>query len=49
MPVKARHNRVSLEGLDPSGTGTREFWVEKDLLQFFYKKGFLHKFKAAIS
>jgi hypothetical protein len=48
MLVKARHNCVSLEGLDPSGKGTQEFWIEKDLLQFFYKKGFLHKFKAAI-
>ena len=49
MLVKARHNCVSLEGLDPSGRGTREIWIEKDLLQFFYKKGLIHKFKAAIS
>jgi hypothetical protein len=29
--------------------GAREFWIEKDLLQFFYKKGWMHKSKAAIS
>jgi hypothetical protein len=38
---------VSLDGLDPSGSGTREYWIEKDLLQFFYKKGLLHKFHSA--
>jgi hypothetical protein len=40
---------VSLDGLDPSGSGTREFWIEKDLLEFFYKQGWMHKYKAAIS
>ncbi len=44
--MRARPNCVSLAGLDPSGKGTREFWVEKDLIQFFYKKGWLHKFHA---
>jgi hypothetical protein len=42
-----RPNCVSLEGLDPSGSGTREFWIEKDLLQFFYKKDWMDKFKSA--
>lgn len=44
--MRARHNCVSVAGLDPSGQGTREFWIEKDLIQFFYKKGWMDKFKA---
>jgi hypothetical protein len=44
--VRPRHNCLSLEGLDPSGKGIREFWVEKDLIQFFYKKGWMHKYLA---
>jgi hypothetical protein len=46
--VRPRHNCVSLEGLDPSGSGTREFWIQKDLLEFFYKQGLIHKYKSAI-
>jgi hypothetical protein len=38
-----------LEGLDPSGAGTHEFWLEKDLLQFFYKKGWLSKYHSVRS
>jgi hypothetical protein len=45
--VRPRYNCVSLEGLDPSGQGTREFWIEKDLLQFFYKKGWMYKYLSA--
>jgi hypothetical protein len=45
--VRARPNCVSLEGMDPKGQGTREFWIEKDLLQFFYKKGWMSKYLSA--
>src|SRR5437868_2928679 len=34
--------------MDPSGVGTREFWIEKDLLQFFYKKGWMDKYKSVL-
>jgi hypothetical protein len=47
--MRPRPNCVAVEGLDPSGEGVREFWIEKDLLQFFYKKGWMHKWKAAHS
>ena len=44
--MRPRYNCVSLEGLDPSGAGTHEFWVEKDLIEFFYKEGLLYKFNS---
>jgi hypothetical protein len=44
--VRPRPGCVSLDGLDPSGKGTREFWVERDLIQFFFKKGWMDRFKA---
>ena len=47
--MQPRHNCVSLLGLDPSGQGQREFWIEKDLLQFFYKKGWMDKYKGVLS
>lgn len=46
--MHARHNCCSLEGLGPSGKGTREFWIEKDLIQHFYKKGWMHKYKSLL-
>lgn len=36
---------VSLNGICPTGDGLCEFWISKDLIQFFYKKGWLDKFK----
>ena len=47
--MTTRANCVSLVGLDPSGTETREFWIEKDFLRSFYVKGAMDRWKAAYS
>jgi hypothetical protein len=36
---------VSLPGFDPSGQGTREFWIEKDLIGYYYRISKLDKWK----
>jgi hypothetical protein len=35
---------LELDGLDPSGTGTRVFRIEKSFVQYFYKRSQLDKF-----
>jgi hypothetical protein len=40
-----RHNCVSVMGFDPYTGEDREFWIEKDLIQHFYKISKLDKFK----
>jgi hypothetical protein len=47
--VRARPGCSSLQGLDPFTGGQKEYWVENDLIQFFYKQGWLDKFKAMYS
>ncbi len=47
--MRARHNCSSLPGLDPTGQGTREFWVKNDEIQFFYKRGWMDKYKGLLS
>jgi len=37
---------VSLPGFFPCDESTREFWIEKDLIQLFYKRGWMDKYKA---
>ncbi len=44
--MRARPGCSSLVGLDPVTGGTKEYWVENDLIQYFYKLGWQHKFKA---
>src|SRR6266496_5191533 len=44
--MRPRPNCVSLFGLDPSGQGAREFWIEKDLIQFYYKQDWMDKYKS---
>lgn len=44
-----RPNCCSLLGLDPSGSGQREFWIEKDLIQYFYKLNWMDKYKGLYS
>jgi hypothetical protein len=43
--VRPRHNCVSLLGLDPFTGDQKEYWIEKDLIEFYYKRGMLGKFR----
>ena len=46
--MPAKHHCVSLDGFYPNDEGKRGSWVEKDLIQFFYKKGWMDKYKGLI-